>query len=224
MFVGVGTLNALDSLTEKDSLITLTQFKKCYETFASYLIERMPLDNVLIKDAQYLHPLPKFRLSDKSTAAIRRLALIVGNVLKSKLKASFKLTQEISPDQFPDLIINQWHKYQNESIDESWYRDNETERFIPINLFWNKVSKIEDIDGKFMFTSLCKLLFTFLSISHGNATPERGFSLNKFVLDDRTSLSEDVLISLRIIKDQLKCSEDIIEFKVTSRLMELVKI
>jgi hypothetical protein len=64
-----------------------------------------------------------------------------------------------------------------------------------------------------------------LSLSHGNSTPERGFSINKMILEIHGySTYEDTLIALRLVKDELLRVGDETKFPVTRELLSEVKV
>ena len=52
--------------------------------------------------------------------------------------------------------------------------------------FWQKVGIIADSDGSFKYPQLLVLMKCVLSLSHGNAMPERSFSMNKIVLESHS--------------------------------------
>lgn len=56
--------------------------------------------------------------------------------------------------------------------------------------YWNQVGDLEDLNGKRKFESLSKLMINCLILSVANVEPERGFSVNKRVLEGRESLEE----------------------------------
>lgn len=87
--------------------------------------------------------------------------------------------------------------------------------------YWCEVSKITDIHDRPKFGEIAKLAITYMCLTHGNATPERGFSENKAVLQHRESLEEETIVSLRMVKDFLKHYDDVTEFPITRRLLTL---
>ena len=61
--------------------------------------------------------------------------------------------------------------------------------FVRIDHYRSKIGKIRDDAGQYKFKHFASLANCALSLSHGIATPERGFSLNKTLLDiHRTSI------------------------------------
>ena len=54
--------------------------------------------------------------------------------------------------------------------------------FIRIDHYWRKIGKILSDDGLQKYSHLICLVKCILSLSHGNSTPGRGFSINKHIL------------------------------------------
>ena len=75
--------------------------------------------------------------------------------------------------------------------------DEDASRYCRIDEYWFKVQEIIDACVKKKYSCLWTLVKCLLSLSHGNADPERGFSLNKFVLNVHgSSLSNDTIEAL----------------------------
>ena len=104
-----------------------------------------------------------------------------------------------------DKIRTQWIAYQLEDIPKEFYTKSNDEaskssqransywsytlelcglqpiqktdsQFIRIDHYWRKICKILSDDGLQKYTQLICLVKCILSLSHGNSTPERGFS------------------------------------------------
>ena len=74
--------------------------------------------------------------------------------------------------------------------------------FRRIDDFWLDVSKMNDSIGNPKFAKLSTLALCLFVLPHGNSDPERGFSMNKhFLKAHGTSLMEDTITALRLIKD-----------------------
>ena len=96
-----------------------------------------------------------------------------------------------------DAIRNQWHFFQNEEIPEEWYVNQQAEK--PTS------SRHQE------------------SLSHGNSTPERGFSVNKQLLAVYGySTYEDTIIALPRVKDELLHVGGILVFPITPELLDSV--
>ena len=84
------------------------------------------------------------------------------------------------------------------------YHLDEQESPLDFVKFWVEVGDIKNSDGKPKFKILSKLALTCLCLSHGNADPERGFSLNKHLLERHgPNIDEETIISICLIKDYL---------------------
>lgn len=84
---------------------------------------------------------------------------------------------------------------------------------------WAAVSEIQSPTGEFKFRKLSQLANACLCISHGNAGPERGFSLNKNVLDDRHSLGEETIEALRLVKEAVLLYGGVTKFPINRMLL-----
>ena len=72
------------------------------------------------------------------------------------------------------------------------------------------------LNGKEKFTKLWRIINVLLLLSHGQATVERGFSVNRDTT--QTNISQKVLISKRIIKDHLEHVGGLANIVVTQEL------
>ena len=63
-----------------------------------------------------------------------------------------------------------------EEVDQSF-------KFKRIDFYWRSVGTITGDDGKPKYAQLFAMVKCILSLSHGNAVPERGFSINKKLID-----------------------------------------
>ena len=86
--------------------------------------------------------------------------------------------------------------------------------------YWREVSEAKPPTNSPKFPILCKLAKTLMVVSHGNADPERGFSLNKNILtDNRSSLSQSSIVGLRTVKDFLIAAGGIENVKITRSMI-----
>jgi hypothetical protein len=93
-----------------------------------------------------------------------------------------------------------------------------------IDEYWEEVSRITDEFGKLKYKYLSTLAKCVLSLSHGNAVPESGFSLNKSIMDVHgCSLDNKTLVSLRTIKDACIREGGFLNIKITNSLIQSVK-
>ena len=251
--IEVGTKSKL-LLTEIPDQAKVAFFRssclKCYVSATKYLQQNLPFNNKFIEHSQYLHPEKRNHLSSKS--AISNLALKVTNVLGKKSKDVFKGTK--SNPEIVDLIRDQWTLYQIDDIPPSTYLINDdTEKknqsiqsscweyalrscglfadqerpkskYVRVDTYWNTPGQMTNEGGALKYPQLFALAKTVLSLSHGNVVPERGFSINKYLLSIHgNALKEETIVSLRLVKDELCLIGGVKNFKVTKPLMRSVK-
>ena len=59
-----------------------------------------------------------------------------------------------------------------------------------------------------------------LSLSHGNSVPERGFYINKIILESRWyRVDSDTIAALRLIKDSIRKEGGMDKFPITRKLL-----
>ena len=223
-----------------------------YITTVRYLLSTLPLSSKILKDAQYLHP--DKRSSSASLNAISRLSLKISSTLKNHLEKVFSVQESTSVNDVCDMIRSQWLTYQLQDIPKEWHRvetesakkirnqhesywrevenswldltPKETEeKSIRIDSYWSRVFDMKDDNGRLLFPQLTPFVKACLTLSHGNAGPEQGFSINKAILDAHgTRLGEDNIIALRRIKHRLLQVGDVTNFEITRPILESVKL
>ena len=173
--------------------------KQLYRTGISELLRTFPLKNSLLLYLQVLHP--TIRNVPQSKGAIKQVA--------TRIKA------------FPrgeiDKLSNEWLEYMSEEIPEDWYRhisentdDDEEEedtaqsdqvvKYERIDVYWSNVGKMTRPTGERKYPVVMKLARIALTLNHGNADVERGFSKNKLLLTShRTRLDMPTINGLRTV-------------------------
>ena len=74
------------------------------------------------------------------------------------------------------------------------------------------------------YIQLFPLVRCVLSLSHGSSVPERGFSINKILLDAHGhSIKEDTVVALRFVKDKLHSIGGATKFFINRHLIESCK-
>lgn len=132
------------------------------------------------------------------------------------LKNTNFLTVE-SPEGYADEVKMEFRLYQSEYLQIS------DDIIDDIELYWDAVSTIKCKAGEFKFKKLAVLVKACLCISHGNASPERGFSHNKFILDDRFSLQEKTIEAIRMVKDVILLYGGVTKFPLTRELLNCAR-
>ncbi|KAG8192189.1 hypothetical protein JTE90_009953 [Oedothorax gibbosus] len=185
--VGVATQRALSVLSETDAKSVRMAIRSCLVVLSKQLKKTLPFTNVVLKHLKHLHPANR-RVD--SNNAIRRLCLELG-----------PLGLE---DQVIDLILLEWRVFRHDAEVDTIYETFKSEKY-PLDVFWGKVMLLTDEhSGKLKYKNLSKLIKSCLSIYHGNADVERGFSLNNnIVSDNRCSLAESTIVSIRRVQDAI---------------------
>ena len=116
-----------------------------------------------------------------------------------------------------------WREVENNWFDLTPMETEEKSIFI--DSYWSRVFDMKDDNGRLLFPQLTPFVKACLTLSHGNAGPEQGFSINKAILDAHgTRLGEDNIIALRRIKHRLLQVGDVTNFEITRPLLESVKL
>lgn len=162
------------------------EIKSCYVEVVSYLQEHLPRVSSYLRDCRVLNP--DFKDNFGGQATFGRLAYKMSNVLKDT-------GMYVNPaSQFADEIKRQFLLYQsvNISFEPTKYIEN----------YWTTVSSFVDTDGHCCMFELATLAIDYLCVSHGNVT-ERGLSINKQLLQDRSQLQERTIEVLRFVKESI---------------------
>ena len=224
---------------------------KFYITSTKYLLDHLPLHVSVIKHAQYLHP---EKANDPgSTSAISNLALSISIIMDNCLGAVFNLDKPAAKEEVCYIIRNQWMQYQNENIPDTYFKQTVEESsssnriqdsywsyalekcsltavqpknscYKRIDHYWTKVNEIVNESGLKKYTQLFCLVKCVLSLSHGNAVAERGFSINKLMLECHGySMKNNTISALHLVKDEIHRVGGVLKFPVTRDLMNQVK-
>jgi len=185
MEVGSGTKRVLASKPDDKKKTVRLAFRKCLKTIATYLKDHLPLNNVILRDLQCIHP--EFRTAEGGRAAVGRLCHHMRKVTKT--------------DQFCDSVCAEWLIYASDSA-----LDSAAAEFCNnICAYWVNVSNMVDTVGDKKYHHLSYVAKAALTLSHSNASPERGFSVNNaLVTTDRGSLSERSIVTVRVVKEAVR--------------------
>ena len=101
--------------------------------------------------------------------------------------------------------------------------DNNQSNHIRIDDFWETVGSTINDDRNLKYLQLFALAKAVLSISHGNV-PERGFSLNKYMLSIHgNNLEDETFVVLRIVKDELCLRGGLEDVEITKEFFRSVQ-
>lgn len=88
------------------------------------------------------------------------------------------------------------------------------------------ILKIKDVANNLKYQNLGKLVKALLCLPHGNADVERGFSVNKRILESTSSLNLCSVNALRKIKCHIKtnCENKVENLQVTGELLKNARL
>lgn len=208
--VGSGTSAALVAMTKEDERKKIRQsFRSCLLATVTYLQERLPLSDPVIRDVQCLHPL--MRNTEQGKNAIKRLCS--------------HLTKVTKDDAFIDQVNGEWLLYMLEDdkkIDQ-WIVDHPGEGN-DICGYWFSITQMTDCSGAKKYVKLGAVAKAALTLSHGNAIPERGFSANNSLLSkERLSLAENTIVAERIVKEAVRLFGNVTSIPITKKFITTIK-
>ena len=233
------------SLDQLENKRLKAKMKEAMINSAHYLLHNLPITEQVVYDAQFLAYNKKS--AKRAVKAVKRLSIEVCNALSSDaLKAVFRLKNEESKDVVVDRITEEFKLYQIDDIPQSFaealpekskkcrtsywkyaygimdinIEEVTAEKMARIDHYWNDVASLVDEEGKPKYPNLCKLSRCISTLSHGNADPERGFSITKQQLQVHgDNIGEDMLVAIRTIKDYLIQTGGLSKFEVTVDLI-----
>lgn len=203
--IGEGTQRAFLSVKDNTAKEARMAIRSFLITLSKLLKEVLPLADVFLKDLEFLHPAVRDVKSEKT---IRRVC--------AQLKP-LKLGID-----YIDKIVHEWIIYKFDSdvikLAEKFCNSDRNHR---IDHYWKDVLDIKDIvSGEKKFSNLGILVKNCLSLAHGNADVERGFSLNNSIVTvNRASLSQASIIAIRHVKDAVKRHGDICCIPITDKML-----
>ena len=184
--IGFVAEGALRNLTKKDLLPKKAKDEfyesvvKCIKTMVGKLKERCPMDSAVVRNAVVFNPATVVNCRESSL--VKKLKILLQHLVLLKL----------IPSRIADTIITQYSSMR----DVVGTLDVTT---LPaLDEFYFDIVKVPN------FRELSSLLKIILSLSHGQADVERGFSLNSGALQD--NIADKSIVSKRLIKDYLLSS------------------
>lgn len=166
------------------------------------LLQKLPLENKVLQHAAILGQ--QFTNGDSETRSLRYLA--------SQLPHVIQLNQVSS-------LVDEWYMLTCDPANDSQL--TELER---IDKSWAKVFQQKSPAGEQKYPLLSKLVKALLSLPHGNADCERGFSVNKRLLEGRAPLTIESVSGLRQVKTYLQRYDgDATQVPMSPELLRCVK-
>ena len=155
------------------------------------MVDKAPLNSNLLRHLQCLHPLRTEKSSEKS------------------IKEVLSEMSRIVPLSEHDNLMQEWQLYADKMLQESYIeeeRDSPSGHCIKwkkVDFYWEGIVSNVTSLGIPKYPTLGKLVKAVLTLSHGQAHVERGFSLNKiFVTTSRSCLNERSINGLRTMQDK----------------------
>lgn len=183
--LGYGTRSALrkcDQVKDRDILGFRKEVRTCYQHLVDKIQEKSPLAYPLTKALSFLNPLAAV-VDEEGTVKNMEAAfdiLITSNVITAS-------DAESADREFKEIIRSPLFKMKAEKFSRKSDR---------VDSFWlNEMHQKETIKE---VSKKC------LVLSHGNASLERGFSVNKEILVE--NMSEEYMVSRRIIHDAVSAA------------------
>jgi len=96
-----------------------------------------------------------------------------------------------------------------------------------VDRYWSDVLDRKNALGHLKYCTLGKVVRAALALSHGNSDAERSFSANKkTVTPERSSLNEDTINALRMVKDAIRLhgGGQVSNIVVTSTLLQRTRL
>ena len=184
--LGFATESIIKQLVKKDSVQKnavrnfVTNVQTCVVGTVNKIFERTPLGSIILSTAAIFNP-ESIMNSTNGTLLLKKLKLLLQHLVSLKLIPAHHADKAFA--QFPEFISNEM-KLVNGSEDIDRLDD-----------FYFKEAKIG------VYPELASVLKIILTLSHGQADVERGFSLNKSSL--QTNINENSVVGKRLVKDHM---------------------
>lgn len=163
---------------EKDKLQFLNSARNHYIEACKYVINKGPISSSFIKHFRFLKP---------------------SEILKKNSANDLLTIARVLPLNIPsDRLNDEWKLLQLED-------HSKAEIDCPVDHYWSLFLNKQHVAGGLKYPNLSKVIKCSLSLSHGNAHIERGFSVSGNILtEERTKMSERTLNAYITVKDALK--------------------
>lgn len=207
--LGTRTKNLISELGENDQKGFLFDVKSALIKTSNYLKLNLPFCEQRLKDLEVLTPRKSiqdetFNINDSLNKITR-----ICNFLHFSEQLTDTVREEFKSLKFDHCLHQELNKVSHSRIDH----------------YWRVIFDIEDKFGRKKYSNFAKLVKASLILPHGNADPERGFSINNALLSKEKSSFNDLTIkSLRIVKGAIKHhGGKISDVPITNSLLNYVK-
>lgn len=195
-------LRILEGVSQKDILIFKQDILRVYQNFCTKLLEKSPISYKLTKGLTFCDP-----------------ALIVNNEKVACKRLTMALEIFVSHQQLSGASADRIEKYftklnsnpGTQNIMKFFSKNDDR-----LDHFWKKILVQNDANEE--VKSFFKKIFI---MSHGQASVERGFSVNKEILVENQH--EKSLIAQRLVWDGLKCAGGIENIEITKNMIHCAR-
>ena len=181
--IGEMIRNAMAKLTSDQQKQAFLGMRSFFKVTSSQLQVKLPLDNLLLRQLGCLNPLKRKK--------------------KSTVTSIQSIAMKLQPKVDPSEVTDKWKPFQ---VDNELPAYDLRER---IEVYWNKVSKLQAADGELRYKTLPTVIKSGLVLAQTNAESERSLSVNaRIVTKDRAFLGEKTIVGLHVIKDAVRFFND----------------
>lgn len=173
--VGMDTEEEMRNWSPQEKKAFRVAVKAFYVTTTKHLLKQLPLDNKLLQHLRFLDPHPSVTI-EETVHSLKYVAARVPQIVRGDQVAS---------------LIDEWYSLQCQPPVE----DSSSK---PIDMYWAGILGCAGQTQKYPLLSV--LIRALLSLPHGNADCERGFSENKRVMDNRANLCIAKINGIRQVK------------------------
>jgi hypothetical protein len=146
---------------------------------------------------------------DKAKSAISGLCLHMNKVTKT--------------DDVCDRVNAEWMVYMSDSSVDALQLTFDTS--CDICAYWQNVSELLNGTGGKKYSNLSDVAKAALTLSHGNAIPERGFSVNNAMLGkEKLSLAEKTIVAQRIVKGVVNIFGSVTNVLITKDIINAARM
>lgn len=170
--LGADTEAAMVSWSAEEKAAFRLGARTFYMKCARYLLKQLPLKNSVLMHLSCLEP--HASVSESSRESFRQLA---------------KYAPQVIPSSDVSSLLDEVTEFCLEPLPAAL--DGRLDRY------WQNVFERKNAENQAKYPLLTKLVKALLSLPHGNADVERGFSQNNRVLHDRSSLSLESINGIR---------------------------
>ena len=179
LVIADATRKALKELTPDQCRHAILCIRSFFQMTVSYLQQRLPLGNQLLRQLGCLNP--SKRKENSTVSSIQSLA----SVLQPKVSKT--------------EVVDEWKIF---PVDPDLPSYDAKER---IEVFWRKVFALQSHAGDFRYKALPVVVKSALVLGQTNALSEQNLSVNeRIVTQDRASLDEKTIVGLHEVKDAVR--------------------